>query len=384
VAIVDHFRQNNAQIIASTHYKGLKIYATNDEEVINASVEFNEKTLQPTYRLLTGLAGASSGLEIARRFGIRDAVIEKARENLNVSAQEAENYLHKLQKETKQAEDLRIALEEERQTVAEKYADLDIDFRKKEKKRRGEFENELNRTIRNFEKQTREFLKTLKDKKEQKKFEKKIAGQRANLRRMKEEVVKRGEGMLERGNEEVRESGSVGVKQKLSTQYSVSRTTDKPVTVGSKVLLKSFGTIGKVEKISGKEADVLVGSIRMKQRVDNLQVVEVRSPKSKVQSQKDKLTGGENLDSGFLNQDFSSELNLIGKTTLEAEDEIDQFLDDSFVSKLQKVRIVHGFGTGVLKNFVHQLLRRHPHVASFGFAPQNEGGNGATIVEIKQ
>ena len=102
VAIVDYFRKNcGAQVIASTHYRGLKIYAANDENVINASVEFDEKTLQPTYKLLVGLAGASSGIEIARRFGIRDDVIEIARKNLDISAQEAENYLHKLSNETR-------------------------------------------------------------------------------------------------------------------------------------------------------------------------------------------------------------------------------------------------------------------------------------------
>ena len=114
---------------------GLKIYAANDENVINASVEFDEKTLQPTYRLLVGLAGASSGIEIARRFGIRDEVIETARQNLDISAQVAENYLHKLQLETQTAEDLRIALEEEREVVAYKYATLEIEAGKKRKER---------------------------------------------------------------------------------------------------------------------------------------------------------------------------------------------------------------------------------------------------------
>src|SRR5204863_841021 len=107
VAIVDHFRRNcKAQVIASTHYRGLKIYAANDEHVVNASVEFDEKTLQPTYKLLIGLAGASSGIQIASRFGILPEVIEFARQNLDISAQDAEAYLLKLQTETKQAEDL--------------------------------------------------------------------------------------------------------------------------------------------------------------------------------------------------------------------------------------------------------------------------------------
>jgi len=156
VAIVDYFRRVcGAQLIASTHYKGLKIYAANDKNVVNASVEFNEKTLQPTYRLLVGLAGASSGIEIARRFGIRDSVIEKARENLDVSAQEAESYLRRLQTETRNAEDLRVALEEEREVVAKKYALLDIEARKREKERQREFEQQLNETIAGFERQSK-------------------------------------------------------------------------------------------------------------------------------------------------------------------------------------------------------------------------------------
>ena len=133
VAIVDHFRTHGSQIIASTHYKGLKIYAAKDENVINASVEFDEKTLQPTYRLLVGMAGASSGLEIAKRFGILPEVIEKSREVLDKSALEASDYLLKLKRETQIAEDLRTALEEEREATATKYALLDIEAGKTRK-----------------------------------------------------------------------------------------------------------------------------------------------------------------------------------------------------------------------------------------------------------
>ena len=159
VAIVDHFRRNcGAQVIASTHYRGLKMYAANDENVINASVEFDEKTLQPTYKLLLGLAGASSGIEIARRFGIDQNVIDAARSNLDVSAQDAEAYLLKLQNETKQAEDLRIALEEEREAVAMKYAGLEVEAVKKEKVRQKEFESTLAETVESFERQSKAFI----------------------------------------------------------------------------------------------------------------------------------------------------------------------------------------------------------------------------------
>ena len=184
VAIVDYFRKNcGAQVVASTHYRGLKIYAANDENVINASVEFDEKTLQPTYRLLVGLAGASSGIEIARRFGIRDDVIETARQNLDISAQEAENYLHKLQFETKQAEDLRIALEEEREVTARKYASLEIEASRKEKERKKEFEKELAETIQSFERQSKAFIETIEDKALKSKLDKERAARKAELNR---------------------------------------------------------------------------------------------------------------------------------------------------------------------------------------------------------
>src|SRR5205823_4110787 len=153
--IVDHFRRNcGAHVIASTHYRGLKMYAANDESIVNASVEFDERTLQPTYRLLLGLAGASSGIEIARRFGIDQKVIDIARDNLDLSTQEAETYLQKLQTETRQAEDLRAALEEEREAVAMKFAGLEVEAVKKEKARQKEFENELGQAVDEFDRQS--------------------------------------------------------------------------------------------------------------------------------------------------------------------------------------------------------------------------------------
>jgi len=184
VAIVDHFRRNcGAQVIASTHYRGLKMYAANDPNVINASVEFDEKTLQPTYRLLLGLAGASSGIEIASRFGILPEVIGEARENLDISAQEAENYLRRLQTETTQAEDLRKALEEEREAVALKYAGLEIEASKKEKARQKQFEHELASTIDDFERQSKAFIQTLEDKALKNKLDKERAARKAEMNR---------------------------------------------------------------------------------------------------------------------------------------------------------------------------------------------------------
>jgi DNA mismatch repair protein MutS2 len=377
VAIVDYFRRKcGAQVVASTHYRGLKIYAANDESVINASVEFIEKTLQPTYRLLVGLAGASSGIEIARRFGIRDEVIATAKENLDVSAQESQNYLRKLQEETTNAIDLRKALEEEREAVAYKYATLEIEAKKREKERQRQFEKELAETIEGFERQSKTFVKTIEDKALQAKLEKERLARKAELNRA---VL-----------------SQVGGKDKLRiTNYELRdknpniKVENQPIAVGTKVLT-NFGNVGTVEKIDKDTAEVLVGAMRLREKLSNLQVVSEQTAAAP-DAPNNKQTRGEKLQSQAKDsnlrldtEDLNAELNLIGRTTADAEYEIDRFLDEAYLAALPRIRIIHGFGTGALKNFVHHFLKGHPHVARYSFAPPDQGGQGATIAELKQ
>jgi DNA mismatch repair protein MutS2 len=371
VAIVDHFRrESGAQVMASTHYRGLKIYAANDPRVVNASLEFNEKTLQPTYKLLIGLAGASSGIEIARRFGILPDVIEKARQNLDISAQEAENYLKKLQTETTLATDLRVALEEEREATALKYASLEIEASKKEKERRRQFEKELAQTIEEFDRQSRAFVDGLEDKALKTKLEKERQTRKAELNRAVMSKVQGGS-RVHTGSQVPSPGSQVG-----------ATVSNVPIKVGSRVVT-SFGNIGVVEKMDREVAEVLVGGMRLREKIVNLRVVqqEERSPDNKLEKlQKQAKDTNLRLDVA----DMNAELNLIGKTTAEAEYEIDRFLDEAYLAALQSVRIIHGFGTGALKNFVHHFLKGHPHISKFGFAPQDQGGQGATIAELKQ
>ena len=375
VAIVDYFRRKcGAQVVASTHYRGLKIYAANDENVINASVEFNEKTLQPTYRLLVGLAGASSGIEIARRFGIRDEVIETAKQNLDISAQKSETYLRQLQAETTNAIDLRRALEEEREAVAYKYATLEIEAKKREKERRKEFETQLAETIEGFEKQSKAFINSIEDKALKVKLDKERLARKAELNRA---VLSQ----VQSGNQR-----SAFSRQSESSGSDV-QTTDAPIAVGSKVRT-SFGSVGTVEKIDKDSAEVLVGAMRLREKLSNLQTVSVQAD---TQDESHKQSRGEKLQAQAKNsnlrldtKDLNAELNLIGHTTSDAEYEIDRFLDEAYLAALPQIRIIHGFGTGALKNFVHHFLKGHPHVARYSFAPPDQGGQGATIAELKQ
>jgi DNA mismatch repair protein MutS2 len=368
VAIVDHFRRNcGAQVIASTHYRGLKMYAANDENVINASVEFDEKTLQPTYKLLIGLAGASSGIEIARRFGIDQNVIDAARSNLDVSAQEAESYLRKLQAETKQAEDLRTALEEEREAVAMKYAGLEVEAVKKEKARQKEFESTLADTVESFERQSKAFIAGLEDKALRNKLDKERSARKAELNRAVMSKVERVSSPTAR--EGTTSSPYKGEVEAASADGVV-------LSVGSTVIT-SFGTTGTIEKLDKETAEVLVGAMRLREKIENLRPAQAET--RAVASVPSKTSITKPIDS----PDASSELNLIGKTTAEAEYELDRFIDEAYMASLPRVRIIHGFGTGALKNYVHHFLKNHELVERFAFAPDNQGGNGATIAELK-
>ncbi|MFN6964959.1 MAG: endonuclease MutS2 [Pyrinomonadaceae bacterium] len=375
VAIVDHFRREcGSQVIASTHYRGLKVYAATDPTVVNASVEFDEKTLQPTYRLLLGLAGASSGIEIARRFGIEPRVIDAARQNLDVAAQEAENYLQKLQTETRAAEDLRKALEEEREAVAMKYATLEIEAGKKEKQRQREFERELAQAIDEFDRQSKAFVKTIEDKALKNRLEKERDARKAELKRniatkMTDTATRRRGDMVAGSPAEIRPSGSVPQA-------------DGPIVVGSRVVTP-FGNVGTVEKMDKDVAEVLVGGLRLRERISNLHLAASTDADHK-QSRAEKLqkqAAGSTLRPE--NADAVAELNLIGKTTADADYELDRFIDEAYMAQLPRVRIIHGYGTGALKNFVHHFLKNHDLIEKFEFAPPDQGGNGATIANLK-
>ncbi len=374
VAIVDHFRRNcGAQVIASTHYRGLKMYAANDPHVVNASVEFDEKTLQPTYKLLIGLAGASSGIEIARRFGIQQDVIDSARQNLDISAQDAEAYLRKLQTETKLAEDLRIALEEEREATALKFAGLEVEASRKEKERRKQFERELAQTIDNFDRQSKSFIESLEDKALKNKLDKERSARKAELNRAVIAKVSAPRSSSALSQAETRPVGSVSDLSPVPIQEDG---TPQPITVGSTVIT-SFGKAGTVEKIDKDTAEVLVGSIRMRERLANLRIAAPSQAETRPVGRVSSVA--KPIDA----PDAAAELNLIGKTTAEAEYELDRFIDEAFMGSVPRVRIIHGFGTGALKNFVHHFLKNHDLVERFAFAPPDQGGNGATIAEMK-
>ena len=160
----------------------------------------------------------------------------------------------------------------------------------------------------------------------------------------------------------------------------------REIVVGDKVKLRSFGSIGIVDSLKGDEAEVRVKSLRLREKLENLELVEVAAP---TKSKTEKFAGlrdprGTEVQLKPTHGNGRTELNVIGQTTDEAVDAVDKFLDEASLASLSQVRIVHGHGTGALRRAIAELLKDHPHVARFAGAPQDQGGSGATLVELRQ
>ncbi|HEX5704236.1 MAG TPA: Smr/MutS family protein [Pyrinomonadaceae bacterium] len=434
VAVVDHFKQRGAHVLATTHYSGLKMYAANEPGVLNASVEFDERTLRPTYRLLVGVAGSSSGLDIAQRFGIPADIIAGANEHVTESSRVATEYLRRIKREADEAEALRRALEEERAAVAEKFATLDLDSQRRERERQTEFEKQSAAIFAEFEKLSRELLAKIQERADRVKVERETQKRAAEL---KGEAQRAAKAMSDEARQKTRaqlrgprsQEGGLppqlrGVKVVRDGQVvsDAPRTAESPepsedsgqdarapkhppsgdplreIAVGDRVRLLSFGSTGIVDQIKDDEAEVRVGSLRMREKLLNLELLDGTSSKQNevstsrgsgrvkgsLEALKRQATATElhlhSKDSNSRSQNH--ELNLIGRTTDEAVDLADKFLDEAFLNGLSEVRIIHGHGTGALRKAVAEFLRSHPHVARFSSAPPEKGGSGATQVEL--
>jgi DNA mismatch repair protein MutS2 len=422
-------------VLATTHYSGLKMYAANESGVLNASVEFDERTLQPTYRLLVGIAGSSSGLEIAQRFGIPAEVIGRAMEQVKGSSRASIEYLRRIKREAEEAEALRRALDEERAAVAEKFAAIDEQAAKQEAARQAELERELSRAVKEFEEHSHELVAKIEDRASRLKLDREAARRTAELKReaqLTAHAVRKtgqaarasssqsGEGGLAplRGVRVIRDGQVVSdlptepdktkpiQERDARAARKDIRGPQRDLKIGDRVRLLSFGSVGIINHIREDEAEVRVGSLRLREKLENLELVyEVRARRNEVSTSRGSDRGSSptvregaleklrrqaattevhlhSRESDSKSRD-TTELNLIGKKTDEAVDLADKFLDEAFLNGLSEVRIIHGHGTGALRKAIAELLSDHPHVARFAAAPQDQGGSGATIVELR-
>jgi DNA mismatch repair protein MutS2 len=346
---------------------------------LNASVEFDEKTLQPTYRLLVGVAGASSGLEIARRFGVPTPIVDDAMKSVKDSSLQASEYLRRIKREAEEAEALRVALEEERAAVAEKFAGLDKEAAKQERERQTAFEQSVQRTIGEIEKQARELVAKIEDRTERVRLERDAQRHVAEMKRTAQREVR----IVREGQPVQAERAEPQRVAEEIPEYVPAA--PRELVVGDKVKLRSFGSVGIVDQIKDGMAEVRVKSLRFREKLENLELVQSTAPKPQPgKLEKLKRSAEAEVHLGAAADKAQSELNVIGQTTDEAVDAVDKFLDEASLASLSKVRIIHGHGTGALRRAIGALLDGHPHVSRFLPAPRDQGGAGATMVELRQ
>jgi len=369
VAIAGHFGGIGCMTVISTHHTSLKVYGANTAGVINASVGFNETTLQPTYELKMGVPGASAGINIAQRLGLNAAIIEAARARLGTQARDVGEFLDKLHAELRAAESERLRLKAREEDLEREKARLAADGKKEQQARLREMEKKLESVLRDFEYHAREAVHAIQERAAVQKVSKDAERRIAKLRRE----------FREQFDSTVVAHASGADQGDPHAQPQVV----KHVSAGDTVKLKSTGRAARISrKLDDDHFEVEVGAMKMKIARDDIAEVSAsaRATDSPVKAARAR---GISVSLENEGQNAASEINVIGYNVDDATREVEKFVDRAFLAGLPRVRVVHGSGMGILRKALRQALQQHPHVESVAEPPQNEGGGGATVVELR-
>jgi DNA mismatch repair protein MutS2 len=357
VAILDRFRQSGAFCIASTHLLPLKLYGAQTPGVLNASMGFDETTLQPTYQLRVGMPGKSSGLDIATRLNLPPDIIEHARGVMPQMQADLQSLLGRLHTQIEDYERRNTELEQARVELESRRTHLEKDTERREEKRAKQWERQREELIADFEARAMETIEKI--------------FQSADERKAAEQASRQ----ISKAKREFREQAETVMKPTLPQAAAVAK---PPLTEGMKVRLRDVrepATVRRILKNGAIEAEA--GFLRMQVSPDD--VVEVLGP-----SQTRALPKNVTLETGPRWDVTYREINLIGKRAEEAIEEVDKFLDSAALASVDRVRIIHGHGMGVLKRAVNDYLGKSPLVSRFYPADPAEGGTGATIAELRE
>ncbi len=355
VALVDHFRAAGAYTLATTHLLALKIYGTNTKSVLNASMGFDEDTLQPTYELRLGLPGKSAGLDIAARLGMPEDIMKRARASLSDRERDVSRFLSDLHDRLEAAKALQNELEQKQTALDERERRMVADAERREADKIRELEERYEALAAQFDQQARE-----------------------TLERIAEKAADKAQRSVSKAKREFREQFESTVLPKTPVAEK-SRTL--PIEPGVRVRLKNVRDPATVLRLLGDEKlEVQAGFMKMQVLLSDVMEV-LRGGSTGDEGRK--LPSGVTYRSGPQLAPIFQELNVVGERAEEARDRVEKFLDDAVMATASRVRIIHGHGMGVLRRTVSELLSANPHVEKFYTASQSEGGSGATIAELK-
>lgn len=360
MAILTYLHEKGIKTVATTHYSELKQFALAKEGVENASVEFDVETLSPTYRLLIGIPGKSNALEISRRLGLGEDIINKSKEfitNEDIEFEEIISTIENNRKTAEQERDEAIKLRLQVQKLKE-------DYEKKYEK----LQNQKNREIREAKEEARKILKESKKEADEIIKELQTISKDVSKDRNKriEELRKKMKGSIE----DLHEPVNFGEDSFVSEP-------PKSLNVGDTVKVLNINQQGDVltKPNQNGELTVQVGIMKINVNISNVRLI------------KEGKTSTENTNIGNImktkTQNIKNEIDLRGQRLEEASIDLDKYLDDAYLAKLEQVTIIHGKGTGALRKGIKNFLRGHAHVKSFREGIYGEGGSGVTIVDLK-
>lgn len=360
VAILETLRERGTKILATTHYSELKGYALNTSHVENASVEFDVETLRPTYRLLIGIPGKSNAFEISRRLGLKEDIIEAARNNVSSNALLFEDLIMNLQKKSIEAENNSreaAMLKAEASKLKEKYEEKLYNVQKNK-----------DNIVHNAQREAKSIIKAAKEEADE------IAKNIRELERMgyDNDVRSKIEAQRKRLKDRME-----NIESNLAEKETEKGKKLAAVVPGQEVLLLSLNQKVIVQTMPDSKGDLQVqaGIMKISVNISDLRAVEAGKSVSKQKHSKREV----NLN---LRQ-VASSIDLRGLDAEEAIYNVDKYLDDAYMAGLGEVTIIHGKGTGILRKAVNDLLKRHQHVKNHRLGEYSEGGSGATVVELK-
>ena len=370
VALLDEFRAKNCFVLATTHHDRLKTYASTAPGVVNAAVEFDDVNLQPTYRLMVGVPGGSSGIAIAQRLGIAKGIIERARVLLTPESREAADLIAYLHRSRDELDRMQQQMTAERHALEEERKKLRTEWVERQHKRIQELEAQFAEMQKRFDENVAHVVEAVKER---------------ELRAQLEKTARR---KMQDARGEAREELNTAVVQTISDSqadlgvHSVSLevvSADR-LQAGAKIRVRGFSKPVIFRRLDGSSAEIEAGPLRMKVALDEITGIEAvgaqglgkpSAPSVRVHSQ-----SGESL--------APDEINVIGMTVEQASERVDKFLDEAALANKPRVRIIHGHGTGALRKGIGEFLDAHPLVEKHTFESEEHGGKAITVVELQK
>lgn len=362
ISILTFLHNLNVKTMTTTHYSELKVFALSTEGVENACCEFNVETLSPTYRLLIGIPGKSNAFAISLKLGLPGFIVDDAKGRLNEDSKSFEDILTDL-------EESKITIEQEKEEIKSYKLEIEELKRKLEKKT----ENLDDRRERILREANEEAMAILEDAK---------SFVDETIRNMNKLKTGGSTSAMENERHKLRGKMSDTEKKLVLKNNKTPKKTYKPsdFKLGSAVKVLSLNLNGTVSSLPNAKGDLFVqmGILRSQVNISDLELIDepvVTGPNLQKTS-----TGKIKMSKGL---SVATEINLIGMTTAEAIPALDKYLDDAYLAHLTSVRVVHGRGTGALKNAVHAHLKRQKYVKTYRLGTFGEGDTGVTIVEFK-